>query len=148
MKMSEKEELSREKQIRLMEISFTPAFVLLLATVLYLGYLRATGTEVSDFFFWNSLLSVILISLAASLTLNEVLVKKNGGKFRIRRLVFRWIMMASYFVLFLAIYTVFSTLLQPMEVAVAPIFSLLLASGIYVVVLYKGRRLFGRLDRL
>jgi len=130
-----------------MEISFTPAFIFLVATVLYLGYLRATGTEVSDFF-WNSVLSVILISLAISLTLIEVLMKKNGGKFRIRRLIFRWIMMASYFLLFLAICTVFSTLFQPMEVAIVPILSLLLAAGIYMVILYKGRRLFGRLDRL
>jgi hypothetical protein len=145
--MTDKNQLSREKQMRITEISLTVPIVALFATGLYLLYLKTVGVDISDWFFFSSLLVVIVGGFIVRLGLNEVLLKMYGGEFKFKRLVFRWVLMASYFSL-LSLASLCFALVFPWETTFWQSFSgALVATAIFVRILLKTRGLFGRLDK-
>jgi hypothetical protein len=141
-----KKELSKEKEIRILEISLTPAFVALFSLVIYLFYIGTTGTELSDWFLLSSIISVIFGSLVVCLGLNELLLKIYGGKFKFKRLLFRWMLIGINFALLMSAYLSLSTFFPQATTFYHFLFSGLIDTGIFMLIIYKFGPLFNRLD--
>jgi cation transport ATPase len=145
--MTRKKEISQEKQILITEITSTLPIVALLVVGIYLLYLKTIGIEVSEWLFFNYTLFTLVVGFIFSLTLNEVLLKVYGGEFKFKRLVFRWTLMTSYFSLLYGM-SLFLSILLPWATAFWQFFfGTLLATAIFLSIVWKSRPLFGRLDQ-
>jgi len=145
--MTSKKELSKEKEIRLLEISLTPAFVALFSVVIYLFYIETTGTELSDMFLLSSIISVIFGSLVVCLGLNELLLKIYGGQFKFKRLLFRWMLIGINFALLMGTYLSLSTLFPQATTFYHFLFSGLIDTVTFMAIILRFRGLFDRLDK-
>ena len=112
----------------------------------YFLYLKGMGIEVPVFVFFNYVLLAIATSMVVCLTLNEVLLKLNGGKFKLRRLLFRWTLPTLYVFLVWAVSFVL-TMLFPSAEVFQFLFGALIATVLFVVVILRLRHLFDRLDK-
>jgi len=145
--MTDKKELSKEKEIHLMEISFAPAFVAFFIAIFCLLYLKTIGVELSDWFFFSSLILVAIGGFIVSLALNEVLQKMYGGRFKFKRLVFRWVLLTSYFSLIYGAFFCLSLAFPWAETYWQFFFGSLIATAIFITIILKSRQLFSRLDK-
>jgi len=145
--MTDKKEPSQEKQIRIMEISLTLPLVALFTFAFYFLYLKTIGIEISECFFLSSLLLVISTGFIVCLALNEVLQKLYGGQFKFKRLVFRWVLLTSYFSLIYGAYICLSILFPWVTTFWQFFWGTLMATAIYVTIILKSKQLFSRLDR-
>jgi len=145
--VTDKKQISREKQVRITEITSTLLLVALLIFWIYLGYLKAAGVEVSEWFFFSSTIVIAIIGFFISLTLNEALAKVYGGEFKVKRLVFRWTLIASYFSLIYGVSLLLSILLPWVTTFWQFFVGTLAATAIFLTIVLKARRLFGRLDQ-
>lgn len=142
-----KDEIITEKQIRIMAISMTPILVAPFAVGFYFLYLKTMGLEVPLWVLLNYSLLAIAVSSIISLTLNDVLLRLSGERFRFRRLVFRWTLLTSYY--FLVWATSFGlTVFFPWAGALFQfLFGVLVATAIFLIIALRLRHLFGRLDK-
>jgi hypothetical protein len=138
---------SREMETRLMTISLMPAFIALTVASFYLMYLKASGAELSDSFFLEVIFSVIAVGSLLGLALNELLVWKTEGIFKIKRLVFRWALVGLYFLLFVGLNVIFLTLLPWVSTGSVLALSGAAAAWIFIIIALKKKRLFSRLDK-
>ncbi len=140
------EDVPREKQIRIMEISMTPVLAVPFVVLFYFLYLKETGIEMPVFVFINYILLAIATSMVVCLALNEVLLKLSGGKFRFRRLVFRWTLLTSYFFLVWGV-SFFLAVLFPSAQTFQFLFGALIATLLFMIAVLKLRHLFDRFDK-
>jgi len=145
-KVASKKEISKEKEIRIIEISLTPVFIALFISGFYLLHLKTIGVVVSDWFFLSSIISVIFGSLVVCLAFNELLLKTYGGQFKFKRLLFRWILIGINFSLLMGAYFSLSTLFPKATMFYHFLFSGLIDTIIFVIIIIKFRHLFSRLD--
>jgi hypothetical protein len=145
--MTAKQDISKEKEIRIMEISLTPAFISLFGVGFYFLYLKTIGTEVSDWFFLSSMVSVVFGSLAICLALNELLLRTYGGHSRFKRLLFRWSLMALFFSLLTGTFFSLSALLPSVDIFFRFLYGALLVTVIFAAIVIRFRHLFNRLDK-
>jgi len=141
-----KKEISKEKEIRILEISFTPGFVALLSWIMYLFYIGTTGTELSDWFLTSSIISVIFGSVVVCLGLNELLLKMYGGQPKFKRLLFRWMLMGINFALLTSAYLALTTIFPSAADSYRFLFSGLIDTGIFMLIIYRFKNLFNKLD--
>jgi hypothetical protein len=145
--MTDKKELPQEKQIRIMEISLTLPLVAIFAVAFYLGYLKIIGVEISEWSFLSSLLLIAIGGFIVCLALNEVLQKIYGGQFKLKRLVFRWTLLTSYFSLIYGAFFCISIILPWTTTYWQFFLGTIIATGIFVILILKGRPLFNKLDK-
>jgi hypothetical protein len=147
MDMTEDEAL--KKQVRVMEISMTPAFVAVFAFIFYFLYLKTIGIEISTAFMITVLLFMVLpVATIACLTLNECLLRVlYHERFNIKRLVFRCTLPIMYVSLLWVTSLLTSVILPRVEVFFQFFFGVLLATAVFVLVLLRFRHLFSRLDK-
>ena len=137
-----------DKQIRVMKISMTPAFVVVFVLIFYFLYLETIGIEIPTRFFFDSLLLTNLASVIACLTLNEVLLKILCDKrFNSKRLAFRWIIPTMYCSLVWIASILMSFAIPFVETFFQLFFGTLLATAIFVIVILRFRHLFSTLDK-
>lgn len=130
-----------------MTISLMPMFACLFVTSFYLVYLKASDVEISDSYFLQTIFSVIVAGSLFGMVLNELLVWKTGGRFKIKRLFFRWVIVGSYLLLFIGIYAVLSIVFPFAAVIYLLLFGALTATWIFVIIALKEKHLFSKLDR-
>jgi hypothetical protein len=140
-------QLSPEKQMRITEVSATLPIVVLFVYIFYLLYLKTIGVEVSEWSFFSFGVVILIAGFIVCLGLNEVLLKVYGGEFNLKRLVFRWALMTSYFSLIYGVSLLLSILL-PWATAFWQFFAgTLAATAIFVALVLKNKGLLGRLDK-
>lgn len=137
-----------DKQIRVMKISLTPAFVAVFALIFYFLYLETIGIEIPSWFFFNSLLLVNFAGVVACLTLNEVLLRVlYGERFNFKRLAFRWILPTVYCSLVWAASVLMSLVIPFVQTFFQLLLGTLLATFIFVIIILRLRHLFNKLDK-
>jgi len=141
------DEIPKEKQIRAMEISMTPALVTPFAIIFYFLYLKTMGVEVPAWVLANYLLFGLSVSLVVCLTLNEALLRVSGGRFKFRRLVFRWTLLTSYFFLIWVVFFFLTMLFPWAETFFQYFFGMLIGTAIFVIIILRFRHLFSTLDK-
>jgi hypothetical protein len=133
--------LSKEKETRLLEISLTPVFVAFFIVMISLLYLEV---EISLYAIY--LLSVLFGGFFVCLALNEVLQKIYGGQFKFKRLFFRWMLIGLFLVPFVGVYFCLLAFLPWSPIFFQFLFSGLIATGIFMLIIYRFRHLFNKLD--
>jgi hypothetical protein len=147
MKMAENE-ASMDKQIRVIKFSMIPGFIAVFVTGFYFLYLKTIGVEVSGWFYFDTMLLVILLTSVACLILNEALLKiLYGESLRFKRLIFRCAVIAMYVFLVWAASSFVSIVFSQIGLLFQFLFGALLATAIFVIIILRFRRLFNRLDR-
>jgi len=145
--MTEKKQLSQKKQMRLLNISLTLPIVALFVYVFYVLYLREIGVQISEFDLISCIILIAIIGFISGLTLYEVLLRAYDGEFKFKRLVFRWTLMTSYFSLIYGFFLLFSVLFSWADTFWQFFAGTLLATAIFVSIVWKSKPLFGRLDQ-
>jgi hypothetical protein len=141
-----KKELSKEKEIRILEFSSTPTFVVLFILLFYFLYLKTIGVDLSESSLMGYLFSAIFASLAVCFALNEFLLKVYEGRFKFKRLLFRWMLIALFALPLSGAYLFLSILFPWASTYHQMLFGGLIATGIFVTVILKCRNLFNKLD--
>jgi hypothetical protein len=145
--MADKKQLSQEKQIRAPHITMAIPLAALFLVTIYLGYLKVTGVEISEWFTVNVVIVVNIVTFPIYLALSEVLVKVYGGQFKFKRLVFRCVLTTSYFALIYGV-SLFLSVLFPWATTFWQFLAgTLMATAIFLTIVLKARSLFGRLDQ-
>jgi hypothetical protein len=141
-------EAPMDRQIRVIKFSMIPGFVAVFVTGFYFLYLKTIGVEVSGWFYFDTMLLVILLASAACLILNEALLKMLYGESpRFKRLVFRCAIIAMYVFLVWVASSFMSIVFSQIELLLQFLFGALLATTIFVIIILRLRHLFNRLDK-
>ena len=107
-----------------------------------------SSVEVSGWFYFDTMLLVILLASVACLILNEALLKMlHGESLRFKRLVFRCAIIAMYVFLIWIASSFMSIVFSQIELLLQFLFGTLLATTIFVIIILRLRHLFNRLDR-
>lgn len=141
------DQVQRERELRITAIAMTPVLAAPFVVLFYFLYLKEMGIEVQQSTYANYGVLALAIGSVVGLTLNEVFLKLNGGKFKLRRLVFRWTLLISYLFLLWTAYFLLTLLFPWVETIFQFMWGMLAATAIFVTMIVKLRHLFNRLDK-